>query len=200
MPTTRSLLAGLALSLTAISCSQDQSPTAPPDQPAAPSAPVSQAAKQALIFQAGQQYTSAAGVVYTLQTVQVTQFARNTDPATSAQFPLSVSGEFTFTDAAGGIHKERFANAPADLNSVGAATMPTCRILELDIGAIHLDLLGLVVDLAPVHLDITAQSGPGNLLGNLLCALTHLLDQNALGTALTNLLNTINQLLQQLLG
>src|SRR5947208_12328029 len=51
----------------------------------------------------------------------------------------------------------------------------SCPILNLDIGAIHLDLLGLVVDLAPVHLTITAQSGPGNLLGNLLCAVANLL-------------------------
>jgi len=70
-----------------------------------------------------------------------------------------------------------------------------------DIGAIHLDLLGLVVDLAPVHLNITAVSGSGALLGNLLCALTHLLDQQSpLQTAVTNLLNTINNLLSGLLG
>ena len=28
----------------------------------------------------------------------------------------------------------------------------------------------------PLHIDITAESGPGNLLGNLLCALAGLLD------------------------
>jgi hypothetical protein len=51
-----------------------------------------------------------------------------------------------------------------------------CQILELDIGAIHLDLLGLVVDLSPISLDVTAVPGAGNLLGNLLCALVGLLD------------------------
>jgi hypothetical protein len=46
--------------------------------------------------------------------------------------------------------------------------------------------LGLVVDLAPVHLDITAVSGAGNLLGNLLCAVVGLLDP---GGFLGDLLN-----------
>ena len=52
----------------------------------------------------------------------------------------------------------------------------SCTILTLNIGAIHLDVLGLVVNLAPVNLDITAVPGAGNLLGNLLCAVAHLLD------------------------
>ncbi len=38
---------------------------------------------------------------------------------------------------------------------------------------------------------INAESGPGNLLGNLLCAVTGLLDGPALSNALTNLLNGI---------
>jgi hypothetical protein len=38
-------------------------------------------------------------------------------------------------------------------------TAAICKILDLDIGRIHLDLLGLVVDLAPIHLDITAVEG-----------------------------------------
>jgi hypothetical protein len=45
-----------------------------------------------------------------------------------------------------------------------------------------------------VHLNITAQPGPGNLLGNLLCAVTHLLD-NGNSSAIQNLLNLLNGLL-----
>ena len=45
-----------------------------------------------------------------------------------------------------------------------------CEILDLDIDRIHIHLLGLVIDLSPVHLDITALQGAGNLLGDLLCA------------------------------
>jgi hypothetical protein len=82
------------------------------------------------------------------------------------------------------------------LTASGSPTAPTCSILILDIGAIHLDLLGLVVDLAPIHLNVHAQSGPGNLLGNLLCALANLLNQQSpLLTAITNLLNQINAIL-----
>lgn len=52
----------------------------------------------------------------------------------------------------------------------------SCKILDLDIGRITLNLLGLVVDIAPIRIDIDAVPGPGNLLGNLLCALVGLLD------------------------
>jgi len=47
----------------------------------------------------------------------------------------------------------------------------TCRILDLVLGPLHLNLLGLVVDLNRVHLTITAIRG-GGLLGDLLCGLT----------------------------
>jgi hypothetical protein len=63
-----------------------------------------------------------------------------------------------------------------------------CDILTLDLGPIHLDLLGLVVDLSAVELDITALPGEGNLLGNLLCAVAGLLDP---GTALQSLLDQL---------
>jgi hypothetical protein len=52
----------------------------------------------------------------------------------------------------------------------------TCDILHLELGPLDLDLLGLVVHLDQIVLDIDAQSGPGNLLGNLLCAVAGLLD------------------------
>ena len=52
----------------------------------------------------------------------------------------------------------------------------TCRILDLVLGPLDLDLLGLKVHLNRVVLNIVAESGPGNLLGNLLCAIAGLLD------------------------
>ena len=67
----------------------------------------------------------------------------------------------------------------------------TCQILHLVIGPIDLNLLGLMVHTNQIVIDITAQSGPGNLLGNLLCAVAHLLDSNASGNALANLLNQL---------
>jgi hypothetical protein len=69
----------------------------------------------------------------------------------------------------------------------------SCQILHLELGPLDLDLLGLQVHLDKVVLDITAQSGPSNLLGNLLCAVANLL--NGQGS-----LNSIAQLLNQILA
>ena len=68
----------------------------------------------------------------------------------------------------------------------------TCRILSLDLGPLDLNLLGLRVQLSKIDLDITGQTGAGNLLGNLLCAVAGLLDS---GAALDQLVNLLNQLL-----
>ena len=80
---------------------------------------------------------------------------------------------------------------------VGIAAV-TCQVLNLVLGPLHLDLLGLVVDLNQVHLLINAVAGPGNLLGNLLCAIVHLLDGNPTAGGLAALLNAILALLGQL--
>ena len=74
----------------------------------------------------------------------------------------------------------------------------TCQVLNLVLGPLHLDLLGLVVDLNQVHLVITAVQAAGNLLGNLLCAITHLLDGTPTAGGLAALLNAILALLGQL--
>ena len=77
------------------------------------------------------------------------------------------------------------------INLPVADVSATCQILHLELGPLDLNLLGVVVHLDKVVLDVTAQSGPGNLLGNLLCSVSHLLDSNAALTALTNALNRI---------
>jgi hypothetical protein len=51
-----------------------------------------------------------------------------------------------------------------------------CEILHLELGPLDLNVLGLLVHLDQVVLDISAQPGPGNLLGNLLCQVAGLLD------------------------
>jgi hypothetical protein len=71
----------------------------------------------------------------------------------------------------------------------------SCEILDLTLGPLDLDLLGLVVHLDTVHLNITAESGPGNLLGNLLCAVAGLLDTNTSTNLLVTLLNRLLGLL-----
>jgi hypothetical protein len=77
-------------------------------------------------------------------------------------------------DAAGNV-TQRITNAPASIPVAQQAGR--CRILHLTLGPLDLDLLGLEIHLNRVVLDITAQSGPGKLLGNLLCAIAHLLDR-----------------------
>lgn len=76
-------------------------------------------------------------------------------------------------------------------------TQATCEILDLSLGPLDLDLLGLVVHLDEVNLNITAEAGPGNLLGNLLCAVAGLLDGPS---PLSNLLNQVVGLLNQILA
>jgi len=73
---------------------------------------------------------------------------------------------------------------PMQRHAVAQAPAQTCPILDLTLGPLHLDLLGLVIDLNQVHLVITAVQGPGNLLGNLLCALAGLLNPSGTGVAL----------------
>jgi hypothetical protein len=78
----------------------------------------------------------------------------------------------------------------------------SCPILNLVLGPLDLNLLGLVVTLNQIHLNITAQGGNGNLLGNLLCAVANLLNGGGggLGATLTNLLNAITNVLNGILA
>jgi hypothetical protein len=78
-----------------------------------------------------------------------------------------------------------------------ARALATCEVLHLTLGPLDLDLLGLVVHLDRVVLNIDAQSGPGNLLGNLLCAVAGLLDGGLQG-ALGRLVDLLNRILGQL--
>ena len=99
------------------------------------------------------------------------------------------------------------AGGPGLINASGgrgmpgtAVTVPACDILNLVLGPLDLNLLGLEIHLDQVVLDIVAQPGPGNLLGNLLCAVAGLLDGGPLGGLLTEILGQISDLLNQILG
>jgi hypothetical protein len=81
--------------------------------------------------------------------------------------------------------------------AAAAATPLSCQVLDLVLGPLDLNLLGLKVHLDTVHLNITAVGGAGNLLGNLLCSVAGLLDGT---TGLNGILNGILGLLNQLLG
>ena len=71
----------------------------------------------------------------------------------------------------------------------------TCEILDLQLGPLDLNLFGLVVHLDQINLHITAQSGPGNLLGNLLCQVAKLLDAGGILGDLAGILNRILSIL-----
>ena len=112
----------------------------------------------------------------------------NFDASTNAAGDLVISGVLngTATDAAGEVTRitDQAFTTTAALQPGGA-----CDIL-------FLDLLGLQVDLSQITLDLDAVPGAGNLLGNLLCAITGLLD-NAGNTnnAIANLLDRVFSLL-----
>lgn len=80
------------------------------------------------------------------------------------------------------------------------AQQASCEVLNLVLGPLNLNLLGLVVDLNQVVLNITAVPGAGNLLGNLLCAVTNLLNGSGGGGALPAVSNLLNQVLGVLGG
>lgn len=111
----------------------------------------------------------------------------------------------TLIGKVGGRHVSRSNVAiPA---SVQQSTLPgmaksaqaTCPILHLVLGPLNLNLLGLQVTLNQVVLNINAIPGAGNLLGNLLCSVSNLLNGTpASGLSsgeLSGLLNIVNQLL-----
>jgi hypothetical protein len=76
----------------------------------------------------------------------------------------------------------------------------SCPILDLQLGPLDLDLLGLRVQLNQVDLNISAEPGPGNLLGNLLCAVVSLLDGVDLSGLLGDLLQQLLDALAELIG
>ncbi|HJQ03023.1 MAG TPA: hypothetical protein VJ851_15615 [Jatrophihabitans sp.] len=114
---------------------------------------------------------------------------------TNSAGQLTASGTLTgtVTDAATGASSAVTQPVSAAVTATGS-----CTILDLTLGPLHLDLLGLVVDLNAVHLTITAQQGPGNLLGNLLCAVANLLNGGLNLSGIAALLNQILAVLSSL--
>jgi hypothetical protein len=97
------------------------------------------------------------------------------------------------TDTASGVTSNviRQVQVPLDTSGGDVSAAAICSILSLVLGPLDLNLLGLLVHLDQVVLNIDAESGPGNLLGNLLCAITGLLDGTPPLGLLTTLLNQV---------
>ncbi len=88
---------------------------------------------------------------------------------------------------------------PLQLGSSPNLLDPDCPILNLEIGAITLNLLGLLVETSDICLDITAHAGEG-LLGDLLCGISNLLSDGLPLGVILGLLNAdeLNALLDGL--
>ncbi|MGI8429651.1 MAG: hypothetical protein ACR2OB_10175 [Solirubrobacteraceae bacterium] len=67
-------------------------------------------------------------------------------------------------------HVLRFTASLNPTATTAAAPTSTCQVLDLVVGPLNLQLLGLVVDLNRVHLAVTATRGQG-ALGDLFCKL-----------------------------
>ena len=84
------------------------------------------------------------------------------DPANANQLLVSgLAGTTAFT-------------TPLLVSATPAATVGQCPVLNLSLGPINLNLLGLKVTTSPICLDVTAIQG-GGLLGDLLCSIANLL-------------------------
>jgi hypothetical protein len=121
-------------------------------------------------------------------TFNINNFSVQNGPSGTPQLVATGNLIATLTNAAGQAQTVVLNNVTAPVDPSG-----TCPILSLTLGPLHLDLLGLVVDIPnPINLNIVAQSGPGNLLGNLLCGVTNLLNG---GGALSQVASGLNQVL-----
>jgi hypothetical protein len=78
-----------------------------------------------------------------------------------------------------GLRPIRFTVPLKPVQSAQSTGTPTCQVLNLVLGPLNLDLLGLVVDLNKVNLNITASRGQGKL-GDIFCELA---DNNGSGAA-----------------
>jgi hypothetical protein len=169
---------GLAATGTGAAAAPNTRTAAPPAASAVPSVPVTGT------------FTDAAGGAGT--------FAGSFTPTSFAarDGSLVATGTLTgtLTDSTGGT----IGTVDETVTTPAAVAQATCRILDLTLGPLHLDVLGLVVDLNQVHLTINAVSGPGNLLGNLLCAIAGLLDPIPSADALAAILNLLLALLGRL--
>ena len=187
LPVLAALMA-LALASTGAAMASGAAPTvaAPAAAPQAVTA-LAQAAAAPVPLPITGTLTNAAGAKVGKVTGQVTSFVVRKGKLTALANLTGTAGSASQT-------RKGVALPIADLtNPVFKSGVVNCQILNLIIRPIDLNLLGLVVHLDRVHLNITAVPGSGNLLGNLLCSVAHLLDG-------PNFLGNVRSLLNQALA
>jgi hypothetical protein len=81
---------------------------------------------------------------------------------------------------------------PAQTSQLPNPTPGACQVLDLVLNPIDLNLLGLHVATSRIEVLVEAIPGAGNLLGNLLCGITGILDpQSASANQLAAVLNSL---------
>jgi len=140
--------------------------------------------------------TAADGTVQTLTgTLTIQRFAKSHQQIVAVG---TLVGTLTST-AAGSVPRTVVTQVSMPLVNDAAAAdvmaLASCDILHLVLGPLDLNLLGLVIHLDQVVLDITAVTGAGNLLGNLLCAITGLLNGGGPLASIAALLNSLLDIL-----
>ena len=128
-------------------------------------------------------------------TFTVKQFVKTGDPTT----PIGALGTLVLATTDGKKLGATEAIMPVTLSSGAAPSgittqLLTCEILELTLGPLDLNLLGLEIHLDTVHLTIEANPA-GGLLGQLLCAIANLLSLGDILAVLDQLLDLLNQIL-----
>ncbi len=119
-----------------------------------------------------------AGAPGAAQDVNISSFAM---PVSAINFPPAAQAQPSSSTGQGGVQL--------------ASQQASCSVLDLTLGPLDLNLLGLRVQLNQVHLVITAIPADG-LLGQLLCALAG--PEGVLSGILQNIVNLLNQILGQL--
>jgi hypothetical protein len=109
-------------------------------------------------------------------------------------FPVHVGNSLTARAEPGRIYPSSVSSSYPDAR-VSFIQASTCGVLHLDLGAVNLNLLGVVVTTTPVTIDINGDTG--GPLGNLVCSVLATVN-NVVG--LVNLLNSLLSLVTGLVG
>jgi hypothetical protein len=109
-------------------------------------------------------------------------------------FPVHVGAGVTARVERERIHPAAFLSPDRGARVI-LAQATTCGVLHLDLGAVNLNLLGVVVTTTPVTIDINGDTG--GALGNLVCTALATVN-NVVG--LVNVLNSVLSLVTGLVG
>lgn len=102
-----------------------------------------------------------------------------TNVATDANGLVTATGMATGTLAGHTFTTPLTLTSPAQTG--GTTATNAVSVLHLQLDPIHLNLLGLKVDTSKICVQVTAQPGSGNLLGNLVAGLANLLNPSTTG-------------------